>query len=574
MLDKSLEYSTFDRLLAIRAYYWKGESYYRLQTYNEAIRLYNQFLASPEASGTAEYKQVYYNLGYCYFNLKNYDQALSQFQEYTGLMKDARINTVSDAYNRIGDCQFMKPSYWVAIEKYEKAIALNIANTDYSLYQKGFALGLVNRQEKKIAILNQLLSDYPKSPYADDAMYELGRAYISANSSNKAIETFNKLISQYPSSAMVSKAMIQLGLVYYNQDKDQEAIGYFKQVIEKYPGTNDSRDAVQSLKTVYVEMNDVDTYFAYMQKSGTNIDIRFTEQDSLSYNAAENIYMSGDCEKATAQFQKYKERFPNGSFLINANFYIADCNLQKKNTEDAIKGFEYVVGAPKSMFSEQALASLSKLYFNKGDYAKALEIYKRMELEAEIKNNITDSKLGQMRCYFKLNDFVNAISSAKSVVITENLPDENKREAQYIQAKCLLETNNPAEAIKVMAIVARDLKSAEGAECKYLLAKAYYDSNKKDVAEKEIFDFVKKNTPYSFWLGKSFLLLSDIYVDKKDEFQATHTLQSLIDYYEIPNDGIIDEAKTKKQALTSRNASNLDKKEQDIEINLNNQKLQ
>jgi TolA-binding protein len=574
MLDKSLEFSMYDKFLTTRAYYWKGESYYRLQTYSEAIRLYNQFLAAPEASGTPEYKMAYYNLGYCQFNLKNYDQALTLFQNYIGIMKDAKINTVGDAYNRIGDCNFMKPSYWSAIEKYEKAIALNVANTDYSLFQKGFALGLVNRPEKKIAILTQLLSGYPKSSYADDAMFEIGKAYISLNSNNKAIASFDSLIAKYPSSTLVPKALLHLGLVYYNQDKNQDAIGYYKQVIEKYPGTDDSRNAIQGLKTVYIEMNDVDTYFAYMQKTGTNVDVRFTEQDSLTYNAAENIYMTGDCKKAAQQFQKYIERFPSGSFLINANFYIADCNFQDKNYEAAITGFEYVVSAPKSMFTEQALSTLSQLYYNKNEYAKALQIYKRLEVEAEIKTNINDAKTGQMRCYFRTADYNNALLAAKAVLAIENLPDETKREARLISGKSLLENQNQTEAIKEFSIVAKDLKSVEGAESKYLLAKVYYDTGKKELAEKELFDFIKKNSPHAYWLGKSFLLLSDIYVDRKDDFQATHTLQSLIDYYEIPGDGIIEEAKIRKQAITDRASATQGTKEQDIEINLNNQKLQ
>jgi TolA-binding protein len=574
MLDKSLEFSIYDKLLTTRAYYWKGESYYRLLTYNEAIQLYNQFLSMPEAIGTPEYKTVFYNLGYCQFNLKNYEPALSLFQKYIDLSKDAKTNTVGDAYNRIGDCHFMKPSYWVAIENYEKAVNLNLANADYSLFQKGFALGLVNRPEKKIAILNQLLTNYPKSSYADDAMFELGKAYISVNSGDKAIESFNNLINQYPSSTVAPKAMLQLGLTYFNQDKNQQAIGYYKQVIEKYPGTEESRSAIQNLKAIYVEMNDVDTYFAYMQKTGTNVDIRFTEQDSLTYNAAENVYMTGNCEKATQQFQKYIERFPNGNFQINANFYVADCNLQGKNYDAAMKGFEYVVNAPKSMFTEQALSSLSALFYKKNDYAKALEIYKRQEVEAEIKTNINDAKAGQMRCYFRLSDYNNALLASKAVQTIENLPDELKREAHFISGKAQIENKNMPEAIKEFSLVAKDLKSPEGAESKYLLAKAYYETGKKDLAEKEILDFIKKNTPHVYWLGKSFLLLSDIYVDRKDDFQAQHTLQSVIDYYEIPGDGIIEDAKSRKQVIETRNSATQGKKEQDMEINLNNQKLQ
>jgi hypothetical protein len=58
-------------------------------------------------------------------------------------------------------------------------------------------------------------------------------------------------------------------------------------------------------------------------------------------------------------------------------------------------------------------------------------------------------------------------------------------------------------------------------------------------------DFISKNTPHQYWLAKSFLLLSDIYLQKEDIFQAKHTLRSIIDNYNIDNDGILDDAKTK-----------------------------
>jgi TolA-binding protein len=574
LFDKSLEYSGFDKQLVNRANYWKAEAYYRLGTFPEALRLYNLFITAPGAESCNEYKMIYYNIGYCHFNLKNYETAIVAFKKYTEVSKNKKSKVLADAYNRIGDCDFMKPAYWLAIDDYDKAISLNNGDVDYSLFQKGFAYGLVSRQEKKISTLNQLLTDFPASSYADDALFEIGRANVVLNASGKAIEAFNKILVQYSTSNYVPKALIELGLIYYNEDKDQEAIGYFKQVIEKYSGTEEARKATQGLKNVYVGMNDVDTYFAYMKNSGNNVDIRSTEQDSLSYVAAENVYMSGNCDKSTLQFKKYIQNFPNGSFVINANFYIADCSFRNSKPEDAISGYEYVINAPRSMFTEQALSALSQIYFNKEDYKSALALYKQLDSIAEVKSNIWDAKVGQMRCYFKLSDNENAITTARNILSSSNNQEDIQREAHYICGKSLLAMDKTDEAIKELYTVSRDVKSKEGAEARYLLVKTYYDKNKKDLAEKEIFDFIQKGTPYSFWLGKSFLLLSDIYVDKNDDFQAVQTLQSIIEYYEVPDDGIISEAKSKKEIISARTTGSQNKKEQDVEINLNNQKLQ
>lgn len=575
LFDKSLEFSNFDAVLAARASYWKGEAQYRIGNYKIAIEWYNKFMTSAGAASTEEFELTNYNIGYASFNLKDYDQALDYFRRYTGLMKDKKTKTVADSYNRIGDCYFMKASYWVAVENYEKAMALGVADADYSQFQKGFALGLVNRPEKKVAALNDLIKDYPKSAYVDDALFELGRAYVVLNSNDKAISSYKKLLNDYPKSSYAPKALLNLGLIYYNTNRNSDALASYQKVVEQYQGTPDSRNALNGLKTVYMDMNNVDGYFSYLESKGEKDNVRVSEQDSLTYTAAENVYMAGDCEKSSQQFAKYIEKFGNGNFLVNANFYLADCNLRNNKTDEALKGFEYVVSKPRNMFTEQALVNAAAIRYQKGEYAAALALYKQLEAEGEVKSNVLDARIGQMRCNFKLNDYPASVTSAKALLASEKLPDEVTREARFVLAKSYLETQDIPAATTELKFVSKDLKSAEGAECKYRLAKLYYDQDKRDLAEKEIFDFIKKNTPYQYWLGKSFILLSDIYLDKKDEFQATQTLQSLIDYYEIPDDGIKAEAKEKKDQITSKNADkNVKEKQQDLELNMDNKKIE
>jgi hypothetical protein len=57
-------------------------------------------------------------------------------------------------------------------------------------------------------------------------------------------------------------------------------------------------------------------------------------------------------------------------------------------------------------------------------------------------------------------------------------------------------------------------------------------------------------------MAKSFLLWADIYADRGDVFQASQTLQSLIDYYQKSEDGILEEAKSKKQQLMDGSKKN------------------
>ena len=63
-----------------------------------------------------------------------------------------------------------------------------------------------------------------------------------------------------------------------------------------------------------------------------------------------------------------------------------------------------------------------------------------------------------------------------------------------------------------------------------------------DAVEKEVFEFADMNTPFQYWIGKSFLILGRLYMDKNDAFQAKATIQSVLDGYSVKDDGVVDEA--------------------------------
>ncbi|MDR2036876.1 MAG: tetratricopeptide repeat protein [Bacteroidales bacterium] len=568
LFDKSLLNANFDKEIAARCYYWKAESYYRIQQYPMAYDLYRKFIAMPGASQAEEYKQANYGLGYALFSQKQYADALSWFLKYVNVMEDAPVKSVADAYNRIGDCRFMQPAYWVAIENYDKALSYNLSTPDYSCFQKGFTYGLVDRHEKKIETLTELLEKYPGSSYVADALFEMGKSYITLGKSQSAINSFKKLNVDHPNSSYVSKSLLQLGLIYYNMDKTPEALTYYKKVISDYPASNEARSALTGIRTIYVDMNDIDAYVNYTNSLGTFANVSVSEQDSLSYKAAENIYMSGDCEKAGISLNNYLSRFPDGSFKVNATFYLADCRLREGKLDEAMEGFEFVIASPRSMFTEQALMSASAIYFNQGKYEEALKSYKKMEAEAEIASNVLDAKIGVMRSEFRLENYKEAIPAAQNVLKDKDLAQEMIREARFILARSYQEEKNLEPALEEYRKVAVEVSSMEGAESKFHIIEILVEQKKLKEAEDEVFDFVAKNTPHQYYMAKSFILLSDIYAAQDDEFQAIHTLQSVIENYESKDDGIIELATEKRMTLEAKANAVKEQEQDDIEVEI------
>ena len=101
---------------------------------------------------------------------------------------------INDATLRLADGYFVIKDYDKALFSYNKIANDHIGGTDYALFQKGIILGLQGKQNDKIVTLKQVLNNYTKSAYADDATFEIANSYFSMNNNSDATLYFNNLI--------------------------------------------------------------------------------------------------------------------------------------------------------------------------------------------------------------------------------------------------------------------------------------------------------------------------------------------------------------------------------------------
>jgi TolA-binding protein len=549
--DLSLENGSYDRELNARALYWKAEALYRVGEYRASAETYSQFLRTAGAFSLPEYKDAEYNLAYAYFKQENYNQASSHFRNYINSQQGQQSEKLADAYNRLGDYYFSNAEYSLARQNYQKAFDMKTFDTDYSLYQIAFCQGLQHDQQGKINSLQRLREGFPNSEYVDDALYELGRAYERLGQYTEATRNYRQIVNSHTESTYFPRALLQLGLINYNSGDFTQALTYYKQVAEKFAGTPEAQAALLGIKNSYVEMNNVDGYFAYTRTLGGGVNVTTSEQDSLTYMAAERLYMSGDAQ-AFGQLQRYLQQFPNGSFATNAHFYLAELLYKEGSFSEANEHYTHVARRPSNIFSEQALSRASELTFNAGNYEEALEFFNRLEKVAGNKWNQLKAYTGQMRCNFQLKRYNEAISSAEKVKKSDVANEAWVREANFVMGKSNYVNGNRNVALGPLKLVAADTKTEQGAEAKYLVAEILYQQNQKQQAEAEIMDFISKGTPFQFWLGKAFLLLSDIYLDRGDSFQAKHTLRSVVENYGADNDGVKAEASRKLAEIEAK----------------------
>jgi outer membrane protein assembly factor BamD (BamD/ComL family) len=121
-----------------------------------------------------------------------------------------------------------------------------------------------------------------------DAHFELGRTFQEDAQYVDAKREYQTIIDRFKESTFYPRALLQMGLINYNTGDFQSSLRYYKEVAERYGGTQEAQAALIGIRNCYVEMNDVDAYFAYAGRLGSGTAVTVSTQDSLTYMTAEN----------------------------------------------------------------------------------------------------------------------------------------------------------------------------------------------------------------------------------------------------------------------------------------------
>ena len=540
-----------DAKFSARATFWKAETEYNLDQYNEAMLSFKQFLNLNEASTTPEFKNVHYNLGYSYFKLKEYENAIKHFADYIAVGKDDKVR-LTDTYLRLGDCNFISAKYWPAMDAYNKTIELKSVNSDYAAYQKGISYGFVGRNDRKIEDLEKFAVTYPKSQYADDALYELGNTYVNENNEQKAVATYDKLIANYKTSSYVAKSILKQGLIYYNNNKSEPALGKFKKVAAEFPNSPESLEAVATARLIYVDTGRVEEYANWV-KTLSFVEVSDSELDNTMYESAEKQYLMNNAKQAISGFSSYLAKFPNGLHALKSNFYLAQLYFADGLESNAVKHYEFVVGKSRSEFTEQSLARLCQIHLKANDYSKAISMLKRLETEADFPQNKTYAQTNLMKAYYEQEDFNNAEMYATIVLANTKVDDRIKSDAQIIVARSAIKTNNEAKAKLAYAELLKIAKGELAAEALYYDAYFKNKDGKFEASNTAVQKIAKDYSGYKFFGAKGLVVMAKNFYGLKDSFQATYILESVIkNFTEFPE--VVQEAQTELDFIKTEEA--------------------
>ncbi|MBA3647650.1 MAG: tetratricopeptide repeat protein [Chitinophagales bacterium] len=547
LFDESLK-NPADAGIQGASYFWKGESFYNLKKYDDAVKHHLQFLEVAKLKSSLPENvsliNADYTLGYSFLKLQQYGDAITYFNKVSTALaasKNDDNKMVADALLRAADCNFVLRNYSAAKSGYQKVMDLKYPGTDYALYQRAIIFGVEGNATDKIAALKQITSGYSSSIYLDDALYELGTTYLSVPSYQNAASVYSQIITSYPSSSYARKAHVKMGLIYFNLNDNTKSLDEYKWVVSHAPNSPESAEALNGIKEVFIDEGNATGYVEFL-KNIPNAKVSNASQDSVSYLAAETKFSKGDCNGSVKEFSDYLKSFPNGAFALSAHFYRGECLYQQNQMDQAISDYEFVADQPQGRFSEKALLKAARMnYNNKKDYTKSYNYYKILSGQADYKSDALEAYKGMMYSAYFLNNYSDAENAANLILQINNASTADELEAHYYLGKTALAREDLNTAYNEF-LKSSKIKSVIGAESSYQIALIYFKQNNYKQANEQCYTVIKKSPSSDYWIAKSYLLIADIFEVQNDYFQAKSTLQSIIDNYK-GSDDIIPTAK-------------------------------
>lgn len=543
LLDVAIA-NPYDQQTVQLAHFWKAEIALRQNQTDRAINSLQTFLGSGEApaSGEANVQTASYNMGYSLLKKEQYATALPYFETAQRTSGPNASRIASDAVMRAADCYYMLRDYTKAMELYNRIIQSGEQGADYATYQKSIILGIQNKHAEKLALLKQLAAQYPNSSFNNEADMEIANTYLSDERYNEAIPYLKTVLQKNPNGPNAPKALLKLGLAYINIDQDNTGLQYFKQVVERFPNSAEVTEALRSIRFIYVDQGNTDDYLAFLKSNGKTVSV--SAEDSISYAAAESRFSNDDCPGAVQAFNNYLQKYPQGQFALQANFYKAECLYNNKDFAAALPAYENVLTYNNSPFAERAALQAAYLNYNQTkDYNKAKEYYTKLQALSTTKENTLAATRGLLRSNYQLQQWDAIEPLATSLLASANVSTDDQIIGHFYLGKAKQERQQFDEAISEFKIVTGLTKSETGAEARYNIAKCYLEKNDLTAAEKAGFDVIKNTSSYERWTAKSYLLLGDVYLLQKDYFNAKATFQSIAENCQIPE--LKEEAKDK-----------------------------
>jgi TolA-binding protein len=417
-----------------RSRYSLAYSYYNNKEYDKANRLFREYADRMKASGnTQSYQDAVVRLGDTFFAQKNYDQALRYYdQAIASNQADADYASYQKGLVLVlkNDPKAAKVAFQSVQQKFPSSLYV-----DNALYQEANIDFQAGQYIPAITGFTKLLNDKPQSKLTPLTLLKRGQAFQNTTNHEGAIADYKTILRNYPTEPQSKDALAGLQEELNEVGRPEE----FGQILNDYQRANPTDNSVVGLEyeaarsLFYGEKYDkaIPALTEYVRKNPTSI-----ESYEAKYLIAESYLKLGNKTEALTWYyivirdRKYKS-------VNRAIQKAAELEIMAGNRTAAITNYRALLsGAADKKDQQTALIALMESYYltQKADstlyFAREVANSGDVVMGAKSKANLYMGKI-----YMNRNDYPKATEAFNQTIALAK--DDFGAEAQYLIAQIL-----------------------------------------------------------------------------------------------------------------------------------------
>ena len=533
--DLSKKYN-LDSDIYIKSSLNKSEALFIGNLYKEAV---NELLGVINLNMNVELREkIFLQLGYSYFNLNEYLNASKYLKNYLD-SKDNKFSSKDiDPILRLADSYYASKNFNSSIKYYNTALQNSDINRNYIIYQIGLCYYGLDDFTKSIEYMDKVILNSEKS-LDDDAIFRKAQIYFENSEFDKSIINYNLIIDEYKYSEYIPYSFLNRATSYFNLKSYDQSEDDYLYILKNIFDEKIQSQAILGMQKIVSFTNN----FTQLNSLITEYKDRFPDNDNvlkIQFDNIRNLYFN---QKYDDLISYVDEVFSQDEQVFNeyeTNYYLAESFFKTNKYEKASPVYETMLDSVNSKYFSRSLNRLAQINLNQKNYNTSLNYYRKLEKNSKNNRERIDSYIGSLTNYYYLKNYDSVHFYSSQINSFNKISFNNRNKINLLSAKSFLDSGDITKGIDKLLTTINLVNDESAAEANYLLAKVFYSQSQKNQALETLYALNENFSNYDYWVGKSYLLIADIFISMNEEFQANATLESLIDNTDI--DEIRDEA--------------------------------
>lgn len=279
-------------------------------------------------------------------------------------------------------------------------------------------------RKEKYAVAQYLFDRYLD---CNDATEQVDASYYAAVCSQQlrnddALFRLNEFLRLYPESGRVNMARLALGNVYFDNAEWNNALHEYLQVEPSEVEFNHRSEFEYKTGFCYFQQGDKENAKNYFKRVA---DGKSYYKNAATYYYADILFSAGQYESADKEFRKIEREKSFKKLVPVYRFYI---KYHLGQEDEVIRMAPDLLADPNLVLRDEVERIVGDVYFNRGEYQKALQYYQQADADASKKNSSAHNAATNYPkgyCYYMLGQYDSAASYLSTFVGRDDSTAQN-----------------------------------------------------------------------------------------------------------------------------------------------------